>query len=71
MGKLKDAYDKWAKSKAIGSGGVCCAAGHYIYNYGSFDHKPDESVCERERAWREYVRLRDQNPNWPFVTSRH
>lgn len=28
--------------------------------------KPDHMVCEREMAWRRYVRLRDGNPDFPF-----
>lgn len=47
--------------------GDCCEKFHYfkdIYNVWRFCK--DEDVCERERRWREYVRKRDRNDNFPF-----
>lgn len=42
---------------------VCCRQEH---EYSKFSHspKPDNDVCEREKAWREYVRERDGNPRF-------
>lgn len=46
---------------------ACCANSHEFYNSAlKVIPKPDEFVCERERAWREYVRIRDNNPRFPF-----
>lgn len=48
--------------------GTCCKASHEYYNAqkSQIMFKPDHLVCDRERAWRRYVRLRDNNPNFPF-----
>ena len=46
---------------------VCCRNSHEYYNSAlKIIPKPDENVCERERAWRNYVRKRDSNPRFPF-----
>lgn len=51
------AYRRWAHFQPCGNGN-CCSSSHYR------DDRPmlDEHVCEREKAWRDYVRLRDCNP---------
>lgn len=48
--------------------GPCCKASHEYYNSqkSQITFKPDHMVCDRERAWRRYVRLRDNNPEFPF-----
>jgi hypothetical protein len=47
---------------------VCCHQSHEYYNSDKkmIVPKCDERVCERERAWRNYVRVRDNDPNFPF-----
>lgn len=51
------AYRRWSYFQPFDNGN-CCSSSHYR------DDRPmlDEHVCERERAWRDYVRLRDHNP---------
>lgn len=41
--------------------GRCCTGDHHMLELGSHRPipKPDEHVCARERAWRQYVRIRD------------
>lgn len=40
----------------------CCMNSHYKKTeIGTFEELPDEDVCERERAWRKYCRLRDES----------
>lgn len=48
--------------------GPCCKASHEYFNSqkNSISFKPDHMVCDRERAWRRYVRIRDNNPDFPF-----
>lgn len=48
--------------------GPCCRGSHEYYNSqkSQIMFKPDHMVCEREKAWRRYVRLRDNNPDFPF-----
>lgn len=46
---------------------VCCTNSHeYFVQKNQVAPKPDDMVCERELAWRTYVRIRDNNPNFPF-----
>lgn len=46
---------------------ACCNKAHEYYtNKNEVVPKPDDMVCERELAWRTYVRLRDNNPHFPF-----
>ena len=53
------AYKRWAHYQPFDNGN-CCSSSHYR------DDRPmlDEFVCEREKAWRDYVRLRDCNPSY-------
>lgn len=37
-------------------GGNCCAENHFSPDKGPL---PDNMVCQRELAWRKYVRIRD------------
>jgi len=48
--------------------GPCCKGAHEYYNNekSQIIFKPDHLVCDRERAWRRYVRIRDNNPDFPF-----
>lgn len=41
--------------------GRCCPGDHYTVELGSHKPipKPDDHVCERERRWRKYTRIRD------------
>ena len=39
--------------------GVCCLHNHYMTYGGKSVPRPDSQVCDRERAWRKYCRLRD------------
>ncbi len=39
--------------------GSCCGYDHFMDKEGLRVQKPDSSVCDRERSWRDYVRLRD------------
>lgn len=43
----------------------CCDRSHF--SIPSWDPLPDDMVCERERAWRQYVRARDGVESYPFV----
>lgn len=59
MGLLTDALRRWQRFQPWFNE-KCCSSAHFIEN------KPvgDEYVCPREKAWREYVRLRDSDPEW-------
>lgn len=62
----KQAFDHWKSFRPF-EGHPCCSGTHDTDPsfYGDTP-RPDASVCDRERAWREYVRIRDANPNFPF-----
>lgn len=63
---LADEMKKW-QSTRIFSDEICCLKSHEYYNGAlKIIPKPDEYVCEREKAWRNYVRKRDNNPQFPF-----
>jgi hypothetical protein len=65
MGKIKEALLLWMKAMPQ-SGENCCVGGHFYLSGFTWEPKPDEKICEREYRWRQYVRLRDENPSWPF-----
>lgn len=66
MMTVQEAYFMWRRHLE-GKGYICCSKSHcYFDDRDGFVPKADEDVCERERAWRIYVRLRDNNPNFPF-----
>lgn len=45
----------------------CCNSSHEYYDKNSkLSPKQDHLVCDREMAWRRYVRLRDNDPHFPF-----
>ena len=66
MNKLTEAFKVWTRLQPE-EGTSCCAYHHSVINqHGSVTHLPDHKVCEREQAWRVYVRIRDNNPYYPF-----
>lgn len=63
MGRLRIAYFTWVRSRMLF--GKCCYGAHFTKpENDKVDPLPDNSVCERERNWRAYVRIRDGNPVW-------
>ncbi len=57
---LQIAYEKWRQHQPPNMAfTACCFKDH--------TGKPDEEVCAREKSWREYVRIRDENPQFPFT----
>jgi len=66
-------HDPWEVSQALKSwietrerlkdDGKCCARMHKDLNGRPM---PDDFVCESEIKWRRYVRLRDNNPQFPW-----
>lgn len=76
--RLRTAYRKWqAYGYYYDADSVCCDRAHTkeasstAYRVSiETKWKADHQVCGRERAWREYVRIRDNNPEFPYrVTS--
>lgn len=68
MISLREAFYEWQK-QGFGFRDNCCARSHhYMDELGRWLPKADDQVCPREKAWREYVRLRDENPDYPFNT---
>jgi len=66
MTKTQIALKEWhASARLLDNLGRCCFRRH-APNWGRGYH-PDNEVCARENAWRNYVRLRDNNPLFPFV----
>lgn len=66
MTKLKSAYENWRNQQPLLEYGNCCNRKHNDYDNSP---KHDDNVCDRELAWRVYVRIRDNNPGFPFVHS--
>ncbi len=64
---VSEAMRNWQRTVTFESE-VCCRQSHEYYNSTKkcIISKPDHMVCERELAWREYVRTRDNNPDFPF-----
>ena len=64
--EVRLAYENWQRQLSEW-GNMCCNKAHYYMDdYGRCVWKTDSDVCKREKAWREYVRARDCNPNFPF-----
>ena len=64
--EVREAYEYWQKQRNEW-GGLCCNKSHfYMDDLGRYIWKLDNDVCKREKAWRDYVRVRDCNPNFPF-----
>lgn len=61
MTDLKVRYSAW-KFLQPEPGSSCCPNEHVFLERP----RPDHQVCEREAAWRKYVRLRDCNPEYPM-----
>jgi len=68
---VREAYIKWQNTLNKWTRTCCNQQHEYINNLGLLMPKEDDQVCERERAWRQYVRLRDESPNFPFETIFH
>lgn len=60
---VRNAYVRWKNLDRFDDLGRCCGTPH-LDSRGQW--KSDEHVCDRERAWRCYVRLRDANPKFPY-----
>lgn len=66
MTELLKALRKW-ETAPMRNGGTCCGYSHFKREEsGLFTDAKDIDVCVRELAWREYVRMRDANPTYPF-----
>lgn len=63
---LQRAYEDWV-DQAPEKGGSCCSRPHFGVGRSMGEAKADDSVCSREYTWRKYVRIRDENSNWPFL----
>lgn len=64
---LKEAIEQW-QNQIDDRRDNCCNHSHFITDeIGSLIPKPDNEVCRREQAWRVYVRIRDNNPTFPFA----
>jgi len=56
----------WQKLLSIDDEACCKNSHEYYIDKNKAAPKPDPLVCERELAWRNYVRIRDKNPDFPF-----
>jgi hypothetical protein len=66
MRTLQQAIKQW-QEQLDDWDSTCCNNSHdYLSDFGLLVAKPDDKVCSRELAWRQYVRIRDDNPNFPF-----
>ena len=66
MTTLQMALRKWMALQPQ-HGKSCCAGSHFVtVSPMTVEPRRDDDVCPRERAWREYVRLRDGNRDFPF-----
>jgi hypothetical protein len=63
---VREAYLNWQNQLSDWSLVCCSKPHHFIDHLGRYTWKPDSEVCKREIAWRNYVRLRDCNPHFPF-----
>jgi len=63
MTEVTEALNTWQRTDPR-----TCKDAHLRRNgVGFFFWKKDDEVCERELAWRKYVRLRDEKPDWPEI----
>jgi hypothetical protein len=59
--EIVKAFNAWAKVESIRNHiDIKCPEPHYTLD---LKYQPDGRVCLRERRWREYVRIRDNNDN--------
>lgn len=63
MSPVRKAFLRWVALRPD-PGKKCCEPPHYTLP--GWEPLHDDFVCERERAWRDYVRLRDRNKEYPF-----
>lgn len=68
MMSLREALFQWQKQGEYFKHNCCLRSHHYVDELGRWLPKSDDQVCPREKAWREYVRARDENPDYPFNT---
>jgi hypothetical protein len=59
--RISNAYDMWQRHAPLNN--QCCTSQHVTTFTNCW--KPDDQVCDRELAWRRYVRLRDGDPLFP------
>lgn len=64
--EVKEAYEHWQHQRPLYKNMCCTKAHYYMDDTGRCLWRPDSDVCARENAWRNYVRVRDCNPNFPF-----
>lgn len=55
-------FEHWRMHRPFGEKD-CCNKDHYNPDGTP---KPDTEVCNRELAWRKYVREREEDYQWPF-----
>ena len=55
MSNLKQAYELWKYFQPADNKDCC----HNKHHYANGVVKPDNLVCDREKAWRQVVRIRD------------
>ena len=60
---ITNALRKWQINSPSARYDSCCGGNHVDVNNQWLS---DAEVCDRERAWRCYVRLRDGNPRFPY-----
>lgn len=65
LSTLRRRYLEWVALRPTDLKKPCCQGFHFTTRE-YWDPLPDSVVCEREKAWRNYVRERDQNPDFPF-----
>lgn len=60
---LQIKYEAWISAPYISDRSLsCCFGSHFIGDDST--PLPDNMVCDRELAWRQYVRVRDNDPNF-------
>jgi len=67
--RLRALYNEWRiyqPDSRYGRDATCCHRDHWVKKSFSSKTVPldDDLVCDRELAWRKYVRYRDRNPSF-------
>lgn len=63
--KLRRLFLEWLALRPDDEKKPCCQ-GYHFTTREYWDPLPDSVVCDREKAWRAYVRVRDGNQDYPF-----
>jgi hypothetical protein len=63
MTDLRKAFLHWVAERPDANR-KCCEGPHY--SLPGWEPLPDSLVCDREKAWRAYVRIRDLHHDYPF-----